>query len=392
MSARSGVTGGIGAHGLVVARHDAVQSSGNETVFNLRKYFERGRNYRVYVGTPLADPIEWIHVERLEADLLVAADGSEFPLGDVRAAIVAYPNGEILECANTFGTLPEGVTFVDDVDDDDGENPVTSELDPRSLEAGCARVSVRHSAPRLGPDGEWTYRTTLENVSGEPVRVIKFGGYAKRDGRWMLHTVTGGFFTAEQFAAWYGLETALISPGTQVSDPDNYGGPNALWAYFCRTEAGEAFVCGASVDRLPSESDFIPHGTEDEKSAWRNFGGLTVDEARARFAENPLRYQEDFMWMGTNAFLFYFPVLVDHLRRVPDAEHDDDHEAWILSRCIKTQFEPGTLDRLRPLVPAIVELAAFVRENIRRFGCDDEERQRVARAWRDLANHIEALA
>jgi len=32
-----------------------------------------------------------------------------------------------------------------------------------------------------------------------------------------------------------------------------------------------------------------------------------------RFAENALAYQEDFMFMGTNAFLFYFPTL-DHYR------------------------------------------------------------------------------
>ncbi len=146
------------------------------------------------------------------------------------------------------------------------------------------------------------------------------------------------------------------------------------------------------TERLPTKSDFVTHpGDLDQNCAWEHFGGLTLDEAKMRFAENPLHYQEDFMFMGTNAFLYYFPVLDDYLRSAPDEENDDDWESWIIAQCIRAQFDRTTIDRLKRTVPQIVELAGFVRDNIRRFGCDHAEQQRVADAWTDLVRHIESL-
>ncbi|EMI22779.1 hypothetical protein RMSM_00293 [Rhodopirellula maiorica SM1] len=146
------------------------------------------------------------------------------------------------------------------------------------------------------------------------------------------------------------------------------------------------------AQRLPIKADFVTHSEDlDQNCAWEHFGGLALDEAKTRFAENALFYQEDFMFMGTNAFLFYFPVLDDYLRSVPDEENDDDWESWIIAQCIRAQFDSDTVNRLKPIATPIVELAEFVRDNIRRFGSDDAERQRVADAWTDLVHHIETL-
>ena len=91
---------------------------------------------------------------------------------------------------------------------------------------------------------------------------------------------------------------------------------------------------------LPTERDFDPwSGDLDAQCAWRNFGGLTIEQAKAKFCENPLRYQEDFMFMGGKAFAYYFPVVEDYLRSIPDAASEDDHEAWILAHCIRNQFD-----------------------------------------------------
>ena len=114
-------------------------------------------------------------------------------------------------------------------------------------------------------------------------------------------------------------------------------------------------------------------------------------KAKDRFAENALYYQEDFMFMGTNAFLFYYPVLEDYLRNAPDEENDDHYESWVISQCIRTQFDADTNGRLRALIPAIKDLSKFIRENIRRFGCNDAERTQVSAAWADLVQHIESL-
>lgn len=149
--------------------------------------------------------------------------------------------------------------------------------------------------------------------------------------------------------------------------------------------------------KIPDAKDFADWGDGDLSgdldalSAFKNFGGLTLDEAKARFAENPLHYQEAFMFMGTNAFIFYFPVLDDYLRHAPDEDNDNDHESWIISQCIESQFRPCAIERLRPLIPKIVDLADFVRANRIRFGGCDEERQRVADAWACLIHNIATI-
>ncbi|MBL8820867.1 MAG: hypothetical protein JNL96_20010 [Planctomycetaceae bacterium] len=70
---------------------------------------------------------------------------------------------------------------------------------------------------------------------------------------------------------------------------------------------------------LPTEADFDPYGGDlDAQCAWRNFGGLTLDEATNKFRERPEIYQEDFMFMGGKAFAFYFPVVEAYLRNFPE--------------------------------------------------------------------------
>src|SRR5438046_1075541 len=110
---------------------------------------------------------------------------------------------------------------------------------------------------------------------------------------------------------------------------------------------------------LPTELDFNPWGPDalDAQRAWRNFSGLTLDKAAKKFRERPCTYQEDFMFMGTKAFVFYFPIIEDYLREIGSAYEGDDHEAWILAHCILNQFEakPGRdLVQLIPLIPRVI--------------------------------------
>ncbi len=147
----------------------------------------------------------------------------------------------------------------------------------------------------------------------------------------------------------------------------------------------------SSTSALPTERDFDPfRGDLDAQCAWKNFGGLSIDQAKAKFCENPLNYQEDFMWMGGKAFAYYFPVIEDYLRSATDVD-DDDHEAWILSHCIQMQFDESNLSHVRHLAAQVIDLADFVRDNIRRFGADDNERKHVADAWAELVRHIRTV-
>jgi hypothetical protein len=143
---------------------------------------------------------------------------------------------------------------------------------------------------------------------------------------------------------------------------------------------------------LPTERDFDPWGGDlDAQCAWRNFGGLTIDQARTKFCENPLYYQEDFMFMGGKAFAYYFPIIEQYLRAVPDASDDDDHESWILAKCIQNQFTRDDCAHVRHLAERALDLAEFVCQNIHRFGIDNNQRQSVANAWAELVDAIQTV-
>ena len=142
---------------------------------------------------------------------------------------------------------------------------------------------------------------------------------------------------------------------------------------------------------MPTQADFDPWGDLDAQWAWRNFGGLTLDQAHARFQENPLRYQEDFMFMGPRAFAYYFSVIEQYLRNVPEDENDHDHQAWILAHAIKNQFDPAYVSSIKQLAPVVIELAEFIQAEIHRFGAEPFEQERVAQAWAAMAEHVQAL-
>jgi hypothetical protein len=147
--------------------------------------------------------------------------------------------------------------------------------------------------------------------------------------------------------------------------------------------------------RLPTEHDFNPwNDPTDAHAAWHDFGGLTLDEAYAKFCDNSLYYQEDFMFMGGKAFAYYFPVIEKYLRHVPDVSPcgADDREAWILAKCIENQFRGDNAPHVQHLKERVLDLANFVREHLHRFGEDGDERQKIANAWSELVAHVKRIA
>ena len=210
----------------------------------IKEYIGRGRQYLVYIGVPCPRPCEWVRVEAIEGTDVVCDGGQRHALAEVRSCLIAYPNGEILDATRAFGPFPEGLRMLEP-----GRAVRRDVLEPAELAEGARWMTVTHGKPRPGSSGKLVYATSLTNVGSEPVQVLRFAGYAMIGGEWRLHTVSGSYFSAEQFRAWYGLGDAhWIEPGQTVSDPDNYGGPHALWAYFCRTKSGMEFVTGAEAE------------------------------------------------------------------------------------------------------------------------------------------------
>jgi len=147
------------------------------------------------------------------------------------------------------------------------------------------------------------------------------------------------------------------------------------------------------LPELPNERDFDPWvGNLDAQSAWREFGGLSIDQAYSKFIENPLHYQERFMFMGGRAFVYYFPVLDRYLRdfrpRGGDFPMPDSDAA-----CIAGSF---TMHLLSPVAPAVIgildkisSLTAYVREHIQRLAEDPDEQERIDSYWQIVQTQID---
>lgn len=80
--------------------------------------------------------------------------------------------------------------------------------------------------------------------------MLKFGGYNLSGDQYVLNTITGDYFTAEDFLNWYGVDRdGWIKPGQTVSDPNNYGSGKGYWAYFCLNEQGDEFIIGEPIPK-----------------------------------------------------------------------------------------------------------------------------------------------
>lgn len=199
-------------------------------------------DFIVLVGVPLEAPARWTRASSYTSDEIVTPEG-RFGVASVRAFVVAYPNMQVLD-VNTAGLeVPDGFEML-------AAQPPTSDVHIGLAEAteGLNSVDVRFGPSAANPAAVDSYRTTLRNLTIEPIRVLKFGAFVESNGEYSLHTVTGQLFTADEFIAWYGAPAdGWIPPGSEVTDADNYGGPPILWAYYCQTKSGRQFVTGRVV-------------------------------------------------------------------------------------------------------------------------------------------------
>jgi hypothetical protein len=142
---------------------------------------------------------------------------------------------------------------------------------------------------------------------------------------------------------------------------------------------------------LPTEHDFDLYGGNlDAQSAWRNFGGLSIADALTLFRENPIHYQEAFMFMGGCAFVFYFAVLDAFLREFRLTEHQDDSQAAIIGSGVAAQFRWPTASYLVPIQPAIRSLADYVCSHTELLASDPDEQRRIARDWQPVYRALDS--
>ncbi len=201
-------------------------------------------DYRLFVGLPPANPTAWAEVARIDDSSVSLRDSRVLDLSEVTAYFVAYPSGALADYQSPNELpVPEWVRFPDD-----SAPPDRDRLAATDLKEGESLVRVAFGKSTSEPSSRDHYSTTLSNLSGKRVRVLKFAGYTKSGNGFSLNTITSRFFTAEDFKEWYGQKGEWIEPGQSVTDPNNYGSPPVLWAYYCEAEGGKKFLTGGIIE------------------------------------------------------------------------------------------------------------------------------------------------
>lgn len=111
------------------------------------------------------------------------------------------------------------------------------------LKVGKNLANVRHYYDRQNRHKAY-YSTQLVNTTSEPIRIDRFSTYIRKGKTLVLHSITGGFFSGQQFQGWYSLDREWIEPGQIVIDPNNHSNPDVYWVYFGTTASGQEFTTG----------------------------------------------------------------------------------------------------------------------------------------------------
>ncbi len=126
---------------------------------------------------------------------------------------------------------------------------------------------------------------------------------------------------------------------------------------------------------IPTKEDFGLYPGKgqdlDRMSAWKAFGGLSLDEVYGVFLDNPLYHQEHLMWMAPKAFSFYLPVALRYLESEDSGDGSDIIN--ILVSDIEFHFTCG--EDITPAFPCIQAICDCVLRNRARFNLDADLHQ-----------------
>ncbi len=215
----------------------------------LQSILSQRSDYILFIGIPLDQPSEWKRASYNSGSLSI--DGTAIPSDRVIAFLVAYPNKQAVDFELAgLSSFPPGITALEPgaINFSPAQPPlIIAESD---LVEGNKHLKVSYEPSPAKPHDKSTYATTVTNVSGERLRILSFAGYQMHsNGRFHLNTVTKHCFSAEEFSAWYGSNSEWLSPGTSVTDHNNYGSPPVIWAYLFQLENGPTLLAGALYNK-----------------------------------------------------------------------------------------------------------------------------------------------
>ncbi len=206
----------------------------NKNIYRLKHFITNDPHLRFYINACENPPFrDWKKVEPDKIDLQ-----------EVRAFIITYPSGEVLDTFRAGSSLPDDVHYFNGPvykDDTEGfsKKRVRNDLAP-----------VVHGKCLSHPNDESYYSTTLTNKTNQKIRVYKFAPMNKVFGIFYPSEPQYGYYSPLQFKEWFRVrdEDGWISPNEQVTDPDNWGSGKGFWAYFIEGENGDKFITTASAN------------------------------------------------------------------------------------------------------------------------------------------------
>lgn len=144
--------------------------------------------------------------------------------------VVAYPNGEILENTVDSDIIPVGTYYP-------GETTPRSETMPECVASPSVEIK---NIPSLYHNREERYCTRIRNTGAVPFKINRFAAFHMLDGRYVISTITGDWYTCEQFRNWFNQSQEWINPGEQVADQDNYGYGIGYWVFEISFQTGDS--------------------------------------------------------------------------------------------------------------------------------------------------------
>jgi hypothetical protein len=121
---------------------------------------------------------------------------------------------------------------------------IFASIELTELKFGNTLLQIQHSTERTNRHKPY-YSTTITNRSTEKIRIDRFGTYIRKGKALVLHSITGGYFSTQQFQEWYDVGgDGWLEPGRSVTDPNNHSNLDLYWAYTCTTASGRQFTAG----------------------------------------------------------------------------------------------------------------------------------------------------
>jgi len=140
---------------------------------------------------------------------------------------------------------------------------------------------------------------------------------------------------------------------------------------------------------LPTKDQLNPFPEDlDGRVVVQNLLGKNLDGALALLEENSARFQEDYTWMGAEAFVFYSPALVRYLRT--SSATGDYLFAYFMLSTFKHRLDHDGV-RIASAFPVIEEFCVVLEEDRARLGFDDDYTERARRRISEVRTIIETL-